>query len=125
MSSDVASSTGLTPQVAAPLAYAGWWVTGLVVWLVERRDAYVRFHAAQAIAAFGLVALFIAAFGLLAVASLSFMPSAFVPFLWAAGATWVGGLVLWVVTMWKAATGAPWRIPVAAEIADRMAAAFK
>lgn len=121
MSTDATSSTGIDRRVAAPLAYAGWWVTGLVVWLVEQRDAYVRFHAAQSIAAFGLIALFIAAFGLLAVASLSFMPSAFVPFLWAAGATWVAGLVLWVVTMWKAATGAQWRIPIAAELADRMA----
>lgn len=120
MPADVTSSTGLAPRVAAPLAYAGWWVTGFVVWLVERRDRYVRFHAAQAVAAFGLIALFIGAFGFLAIASLSFMPSAFVPFVWAAGLTWIAGLVLWGVAMWKAANGEAWRIPVAAELADRM-----
>ena len=120
MSAELTSTTGLAPRVAAPLAYSGWWLTGIVVWLVERRDAYVRFHAAQAIAAFGVIALFIGAFGFLAIASLSFMPSAFLPFVWAAGLTWVGGLVLWGAAMWKAATGGMWRIPIAAELADRM-----
>ena len=114
------SSTGLAPRLAAPLAYAGWWITGFVIWFVERRDTYVRFHAAQSITAFGLIALFIGAFSALAVASLSFLPSAFSMFIWAAGLTWIGGLVLWAISMWKAGNGEPWRIPIAAELADRM-----
>ena len=117
---NVTSSTGLPPRLAAPLAYAGWWITGFIVWFVERHDRRVRFHAAQSITAFGLIALLIAAFGTLAVASLSFLPSAFGLFVWAAVLTWAGGLVLWVVSMWKAAAGIPWRIPVAADLAERI-----
>jgi uncharacterized membrane protein len=120
MSAEAISSTGLSPRLAAPLAYGGWWITGLVIWLVERRDRYVRFHAAQAIAAFGVIAVLIGAFGALAVASLSFLPTAFEPFLWAAGITWVAGLALWIVSMWKTASGEPWRIPIAADLADRI-----
>ena len=30
------SSSGLSPRLAAPLAYSGWWITGLIVWFVER-----------------------------------------------------------------------------------------
>ena len=120
ISDELTSSTGLAPRLGAPLAYAGWWITGLVLWLVERRDTYVRFHAAQAITAFGLIALFIGAFGSLALASLSFLPSAFGPFVWAAALTWLGGLVLWALSMWKAASGETWRIPIAAELADRI-----
>jgi uncharacterized membrane protein len=120
VSAELTSSTGLAPRLAAPLAYAGWWITGLVMWFVERRDSYVRFHAAQAISAFGLIAVLIGGFSVLAVASLSFLPSAFGPFIWAAGLTWVGGLVLWVIAMWKAANGEAWRIPIAAELADRI-----
>jgi uncharacterized membrane protein len=116
------SSTGLSRRVAAPLAYSGWWITGLLVWLVERRDPYIRFHAAQAVTAFGLVAALIAAFAALAVASLSLLPSAFTLFVWAAAVTWVAGMLLWVVTMWKAANGEAWRIPVAADLADRLTA---
>ena len=114
------SSTGLSPRVAGPLAYAGWWVTGVILWFVERRDRAIRFHAAQSIAAFGVIAAAIASFGALAMASLSFLPSAFVPFLWASAITWVIGVMLWLVVMWKAATGHTWRIPVAADLADRL-----
>ena len=124
MTSGQLSSTGLSSRVAAPLAYAGWWITGVIMWLIERRDPYVRFHAAQSIAAFGLVAALIAAFGILAVMSLSMLPSAFTLFLWAAALTWAGGILLWVVTMWKAASGEAWRIPVAADLADRLTASL-
>ena len=116
------SSTGLSARVAAPLAYAGWWVTGAILWFVERRDRTIRFHAAQSIAAFGLVALMVLAFGALALASLSLLPAAFTLLLWAALATWVGGVILWIVALWKAATGHAWRIPVAADLADRLIA---
>ena len=99
------SSTGLSVRVAVPLAYAGWWVTGAVLWFLERRHRAIRFHAAQSMAAFGLLALAIAGFCALAVASLSFLPSAFSLFVWAAGLTWAGGTLLWLVVMWKAAAG--------------------
>ena len=114
------SSTGLSTRVAAPLAYAGWWVTGLILWFVERRDLSIRFHAAQSVAAFGSIAAAIAGFGVLALASLSFLPSAFNLFLWAAAITWGLGVMLWIVVIWKAAAGHAWRIPVAAELADRI-----
>jgi uncharacterized membrane protein len=116
----VGTSTGLPPRTAATLSYAAWWLTGLVFWFLERQDRFVRFHAAQAISAFGIVALLIAAFGLLAAASLSFLPAAFVLFLGAAGVTWVGAIALWLVAMWKAANGEAFRIPLAAELADRL-----
>ena len=72
----LASSTGLSPRLAAALSYAGWWLTGIVFYVLER-DPFARFHAAQAIAAFGAIAVFIVAFLGLAAASLSFMPAAF------------------------------------------------
>jgi uncharacterized membrane protein len=114
------SSTGLSSRTAAALAYSGWWVTGAILWFLERRDPFVRFHAAQAIAAFGLIALLIMLFGGLAAASLSFLPSMFTPLIAAAAMTWIGGVVLWGVMMWKMISGDEWRIPVAAELADRL-----
>lgn len=114
------SSTGLSPRPAAALAYSGWWVTGAILWFLERRDPFVRFHAAQAIVAFGAIAAFIVLCGALAVASLSFLPSMFSVWATAAAAGWVGGVVLWGVVMWKALSGDEWRIPVAATWADRL-----
>jgi uncharacterized membrane protein len=119
-SATATSTTGLSPRVAAPLAYSGWWVTGVIVWLAERNDRYVRFHAAQAIAAFGVIAALVTAFLALAAASLSFMPNAFALFLWAAGLTWGAGILLWLAVMWQAANGKAWRIPLAADLADKL-----
>lgn len=113
------SSTGLSPRLAAVLAYSAWWISGALLWWLERRDPFVRFHAAQAVVAFGLVSLLVAAFVGLAVASLALLPEAFVPFLWAAGLTWVAGEVLWVVAIWQAAYGRIWRMPLVGLVAAR------
>jgi uncharacterized membrane protein len=95
-------------------------LTGLIFWFLERQDRYVRFHAAQAITAFGALAVLIAAFGVLAAASLSFLPAAFTWFVGAAVVTWLGGIALWLLVMWKAASGDAFRIPLAAGWADRL-----
>lgn len=115
----LASTTGLSPRVAAVLAYGGWWVSGALFWWIERNDAFVRFHAAQSTIAFGLVALLIAVWGAAAVLALSMMPSAFVSLMWAAGATWGLGVLLWLVAMWKAGGGQAWRIPLVGALARR------
>jgi len=114
------ATIGLPGRVAAPLAYAGWWVTGALFWFLERRDLYVRFHAAQACVAFGIVALVVALLSGIAATSLMFMPGAFGFWVWAAGLIWLAGVVLWGAAIWYAATGRLWRIPIAASIADRM-----
>lgn len=92
----------------------------MIMWLAERNDRYVRFHAAQAIAAFGVIAALVTAFLTLAAASLSFMPAAFRLFMWAAALTWGAGMLLWLAVMWKAANGEAWRIPLAADLADKL-----
>ena len=114
------SSTGLPPRLAIALAYSGWWVTGAILWFLERRDGVVRFHAAQAVTAFGGITLLILLFSALTALSLSFLPSMFAFFGAAAAATWVLGAVIWATAMWKTASGDEWRIPVAAEWAERI-----
>jgi uncharacterized membrane protein len=114
------SSLGLPGRIAAPLAYAGWWVTGILFWFLERRDLFVRFHAAQACVVFGGIALVVALLSGIAAASLLFMPGAFGFWVALAGLIWIAGIGLWLVAIWHAANGRLWRIPGAAEIADRM-----
>jgi uncharacterized membrane protein len=112
------STTGLTTRTASVLAYLGWWVTGLIFWAVERRDARVRFHAAQATITFGGLALLIAALGVVGVVMLSVAPKGFLFFGGAAFVVWAGSVVLWLVALWQASQGKPWRIPLAAQLAD-------
>lgn len=116
------TSTGLSSHTAAALCYLGWWVTGLIFLGLERRDPYVRFHAAQATAAFGLLAALIVLFGVLALLSLSFATAGFDFFVTAAGVTWTLGVVLGLVAMVRAARGARFRLPLAAAWADRLTA---
>jgi uncharacterized membrane protein len=115
------SSTGLPPRVAAALAYAGWWVTGALLWLVERRDGFVRFHAAQSLVVFGAAAVVIAGFMGLALIALQFLPSAFSMFLAAAGVTAVAAAVLWVLAVTQAIRGVRWRVPLLGALAERLA----
>src|SRR5215213_7378704 len=99
MPTAAATSTGLAPRTAATLAYAAWWMTGLMFWVLEREDRFVRFHAAQAMVAFGTISGLIVGFALVAGASLSFLPEAFMPLMIAAFVIWLVGLALWLVTM--------------------------
>jgi uncharacterized membrane protein len=114
------SSTGLSTPLGAVLAYSGWWVTGGIFWWLERRDHVVRFHAAQAVVIFGLIAVLIGLFAGLAALSLSFLPSMFGFFAGATALLWIVGVVLWGIAMWKASSGDEWRMPVAAELAERL-----
>jgi uncharacterized membrane protein len=50
-----ASPLGPNPRVASAIAYAGWWASGVLVWLIERDRPAVRFHAMQSMLAFGIV----------------------------------------------------------------------
>src|SRR5213078_1778870 len=47
------SSMGMQPNVAAGLSYVFGWVTGLIFFLVEKQNRFVRFHAMQSILFFG------------------------------------------------------------------------
>src|SRR5690349_15510820 len=116
------SSTGLPPRLAAALAYAGWWVTGALLWLVERRDPFVRFHAAQSLVVFGVAAVGIAGFMGLALVALQFLPSAFSLFLGAAGVLAVATVLLWLGAVAQALRGVRWRIPLLGGLAERLAA---
>jgi len=43
------SSTGLDPKLGGLLAYLLGWLTGLILFLIEKDNKYIRFHAMQSI----------------------------------------------------------------------------
>jgi uncharacterized membrane protein len=102
------------------LAYLGWWVTGALVLLIERRDPFIRYHAAQA--AVGLGAIWLA--GLLVYGGAFLMLSAselwFRGLLWLSLGIWAAGFGVWIVGLVAALRGERWRIPLAAPLADRI-----
>lgn len=121
----------MEPTLMAALSYVLGFVTGLVVFLVEKEDRFVRFHAAQSIAlsVLGFVlsivltvvqTLVFALFFSNATAGLGAILSLGLGLVWLV--VGLGGFVLWVYLIVRAYQGATPRIPVAAGLADRLVA---
>jgi uncharacterized membrane protein len=111
------TSTGLEPNLAAALSYLCGWVTGLVFFLLEKENNFVRFHAMQSIivsAAFTV--LFIAC------AILSNIPVIGWLF-WIVGYPIVGlaSFVSWILLMVKAYQGERFHFPVVGDMAEKHA----
>jgi uncharacterized membrane protein len=105
------SSTNLSPNAAALLCYLGGWITGIVFLILEKKSAFVRFHAAQSIFVFGVLH----AAGIL-LSSVPVTASFLVP------AVAVLAFILWIVLMVRAYRGELVRVPVAGELAEKLAA---
>jgi uncharacterized membrane protein len=114
-----AAQTGLDENLAGALCYLVGWITGLILFLTDKRP-YVRFHAAQSIVVFGALNI------------LWYVEGMFFGLALFAGG-WLGfsfglliarlleliGLILWLLLMIKAYQGQRFRVPVAADLADK------
>jgi uncharacterized membrane protein len=126
------SESGLDGNVAGALSYLFGFVSGLILFLIERDNQFVRWHAAQSMAFNGLlIATYIVLTFLGTVVSVATFGGSSGMFLIGSlfslilGLVWlvvaVGGFVAWAYLMIKAYQGETPRMPVAAGIADRLA----
>jgi uncharacterized membrane protein len=115
------TSTGLAPNVAAALSYALGPLSGILFLVLEKRNRFVRFHAAQSVAVG--IALIVLSVALSIVSSIL----ALVPVL-----GWIVALlaglvfslvvfVLWVALMLRAFQGHEWSLPVVGKYARQYA----
>ena len=116
----VAAQSQMSENLAATLSYVLGWLTGLVFYLIDKRP-YVRFHAAQSIVVFGT--LHIITFIIGAFFGLSLMTGGYAGF--SLGLALyrildVVALVLWVLLMIKAYQGERFRVPFAADLAEKL-----
>jgi len=104
---DAGSSMNLKQNIAGMLCYLGVWVTGIIFLILEKKNHFVRFHAAQSLVVFGVLSLLSAGFS-------------FIPFIGGFLSSIVGGLILalWVVLMVKAYQGERYKLPLAGDIAN-------
>lgn len=108
---------GLDPNVAAALSYVLGVITGLVFFLIEEENQFVRFHASQSIVVFG--ALFVFNIGISIFVGVLASISGFFSLLnLLSTLVSLAGLILWVLLIYKAYNGEWYRVPVAAGIAD-------
>ncbi len=110
-------------KVAGLLCYVLGWVTGIIFYIIDKRP-FVRFHAAQSVVVFGGVAILYIILGMFVSASL------FAGGLAGAGTfglgfilypiLGLGAFVLWILLMVKAYSGQKFRIPFAADLAEKI-----
>lgn len=114
------TSTGVDPRLSAVLCYAAWWITGLVFLLLERENRQVRFHAAQSVVVFGGLSLLMGLVAAVSATTLFVVPSVFLS-IWPLNyLVWIVAVGVWLVLMLRAFRGETWRVPGAAELADRL-----
>lgn len=107
-------------KVAGLLCYVLGWITGLIFYFIDKRP-YVRFHAAQSIVVFGglqIISILLGMFfgisllgGGLAGFSMGYALYTLVNLV---------GLVLWILLMIKAYQGERFRVPIAADLAEKL-----
>ena len=49
------STVKLEPKLAGLICYVGFWVTGILFLIIEKKNKTVRFHAMQSLVAFGIL----------------------------------------------------------------------
>jgi len=101
------SSTSLSPNVAAAVAYLLGAVTGIIFLVIEKESRFVRFHAMQSTIVFlGVFVVHLALLGLPVVGRVLY-----VPFM-------IGVVALWAVLMIKAFRGEMYKLPYIGEIVE-------
>ena len=126
------SSTGMQPNTAGLLCYLGWWITGIIFVVIEKKSRFVKFHAWQSIMTLGILnAVLIILSIIRAVAWASAWKS-----VWTGSPASLGfwrftdviftivlilTIVLWIVLMVMAVTGKMWKIPWIGNWAERQA----
>ena len=116
------SSTGLTPRVAAVMAYLAGPFSGLLVLMAERTSSYVRFHAWQSVIGLGGLGLLVAFLLGVSFASVIVSATAFRTLLTITWLVWVGWIVLWGICVVKAFGGRRWKLPIAGAYAEKFSA---
>ncbi|MCM8792491.1 MAG: DUF4870 domain-containing protein [Candidatus Omnitrophica bacterium] len=104
------TSLGMQANLEALLTYLLGFITGIVFYVVEKENKFVRFHAMQSIVTFGFIFV------------LSIVVS-FIPFLGLILNILISiiFLILWIILMIKAYQGEDFKLPIAGDIAEKNA----
>ena len=104
------TSTGIQPNVAALLCYLLGVVTGVLFFILEKENKFVRFHAVQSMIVFG--GLFALQVILPMIPVLGWIVIPFAALL---------GVILWILLMIKAYKGEKFKLPWVGDIAEQKA----
>lgn len=111
------TTVNMEPNVMAGLSYLGAWVTGLIFFLIEKQNRFVRFHAMQSILIFASLTILSIAVNIVeaALASVTFLGCFLTPLV---SLAW---LIVWLICMINAFQGKYFKLPVIGDYAERWA----
>ena len=103
------TSMGLDENIAGLLCYLLTWVTGIIFYLIEKENDFVKFHAKQSIVTFLPLTIILWIVG-------------WIPFIGWILSPLLGLLilVLWIVLMIKAYHGERWKVPIFGDLVDQV-----
>lgn len=105
-------------KLKGAIAYFLGPVTGIVLLLVEKKNAFVRFHAMQSTILFGALLLFNIVLGIIPVLGW-FIALIISPILS------IISFVLWIYLMWKAYSGEKYKLPYIGDLSEKQLAKIK
>jgi uncharacterized membrane protein len=107
-------------NVAALLTYVLGWITGLIFFIIDKRP-FVQFHAKQSIVVFGGLSILRILLGVfLGVSFVGGAPGGLSVAVALFDLVYLAGVILWIVCMIKAYQGERFRVPIAADTADKL-----
>jgi uncharacterized membrane protein len=97
-------------------------VSGLIFLIIEQQHRAVRFHAAQALVLFGGLSVVIGVLSVLSIGMLMVSGGAFQAARVLVYLVWIGAVAIWLVLMYRTYSGQTWRVPLAGNLAAKIAA---
>jgi uncharacterized membrane protein len=113
--SPTGSDTGLPSNVAAGFCAIFHLIGGIVFYIIEKKDLFVRHFGAAWILAFLAISVFSGILGHLPGIGLLFV----LLFGLLSFIVWLGGVILWVIGIIKAFQGQRWEYPIISDLGKR------
>jgi uncharacterized membrane protein len=113
----VPAKTKLKENVACLICYAGFWVTGIIFLVIEKKNKTVRFHAMQSLVVFGILNIIWGAANSVRLGLTAFTGSYTLALAYVLAATivfWIFFTIWWVllgVLMYRAYHNRVWKVP--------------
>ena len=115
------TETGLQPNIAGVLCYLVGWISGLIFFLLEKENQFIRFHAMQSIMVFGALTVLSIIISVLAGIFLFIGPLSFLSAILGLISTiiWIIGVIAWILLMVKAYQNETYKLPFFGELAEK------
>ena len=104
------TSLGIDENIEALLTYLLGWVTGIIFWIIEKKNKFVRFHAIQSTVTF--LALTILRFAFTLIPFIGFFLGILID---------IVSFILWILLMFKAYHGKKYKLPIVGNFAEKNA----